>query len=68
MGKAKLHAPFPCLHTPVLIYESSVLDGKHLELGRDVYADRDVGLTGTLVLMTVVPTRVKVIFESSATP
>ncbi|OJZ79735.1 hypothetical protein ASPFODRAFT_54753 [Aspergillus luchuensis CBS 106.47] len=68
MGKAKLHAPFPCLHIPVLIYESSVLDGKHLELGRGVYTDRDVGLTGKLVLMTVVPTRVKVIFESSATP
>lgn len=45
-----------------------MLDGKHLELGRGVYTDRDVGLTGKLVLMTVVPTRVKVIFESSATP
>lgn len=45
-----------------------MLDGKYLELGRGVYMDREVGLTWKLVLMTVVPTRVKVIFGSSATP
>ncbi|KAL4893415.1 hypothetical protein BDV59DRAFT_193228 [Aspergillus ambiguus] len=68
MGKAKLQATFPCLHIPVLIYETSLLDGKRLELGRGVYTDRDVGINGKLVLITVVPTFVKVIFEPSATP
>jgi hypothetical protein len=68
MGKTVLQARFPCLHFPVLIYESSLLDGKPLELGRGVYTDRDVSLTGTLVLITVVPTIVKVIFEPSESP
>ncbi|PYH63963.1 uncharacterized protein BO88DRAFT_447325 [Aspergillus vadensis CBS 113365] len=68
MGKTVLQARFPCLHFPVLIYESSLLDGKPLELGRGVYTDRDVSLTGRLVLITVVPTFVKVIFEPSESP
>ncbi|BCR99782.1 uncharacterized protein AKAW2_50124S [Aspergillus luchuensis] len=68
MGKTILHSRFPCLHFPVLIYESSLLDGKPLELGRGVYTDRDVSLTGRLVLTTIVPTFVKVIFEPSESP
>ncbi|KAB8213558.1 hypothetical protein BDV33DRAFT_57501 [Aspergillus novoparasiticus] len=68
-GHKRLHASsLPCLHVPVLIYEPTTADDRRLEIGCGIYTDRGIILNGKLVLVTVIPTHIKVRFNSSVTP
>ncbi|KAB8212927.1 hypothetical protein BDV33DRAFT_95873 [Aspergillus novoparasiticus] len=68
-GQKRLHASsLPCLHVPVLIYEPRTADDRHLEVGYGIYTDRGFVLNGKLVLITVIPTHIKVKFNPFVTP
>ncbi|KAL4888229.1 hypothetical protein BDV59DRAFT_147273 [Aspergillus ambiguus] len=68
-GQKRLHADSrPCLHVPVLIYEPTTADNRRLEIGCGIYADRGIVFDGNFVLITVIPTHIRVRFDSAAAP